>query len=189
MKKGILAQSQKSQLILVLPNIRSAHNVGSMFRTADAVGVDKIYLCGHTPTPVDKFGRISGPQREIAKTALGAEKDIPYEYIENFSVLAKRLRKENAVLIGLEQHIDALKLEKKKDIAILKKIMRSTAGTSGISTGSVIVLVVGEEVSGMTASEIKHMDHLIEIPMYGNKESLNVSVATGIALYTLRGLF
>jgi 23S rRNA (guanosine2251-2'-O)-methyltransferase len=184
MKKSVRTKSQNPQLILVLPNIRSAHNVGSMFRTADAMGVDKVYLCGHTPTPVDKFGRISGPQREIAKTALGAEKDISYEYIQNFSTLAKRLKKENAVLIGLEQHIDALKLEKRKDITILKKIIRLAT-----NSGSAIVLVVGEEVSGMTASEIKHLNHLIEIPMYGNKESLNVSVATGIALYTLRGLF
>jgi 23S rRNA (guanosine2251-2'-O)-methyltransferase len=176
------------RLILVLPNIRSAYNVGSMFRTADAVGVDNIYLCGHTPTPIDTFGRISGPQREIAKTALGAEKDIPYEYVENFSVLAKRLRKENAVLIGLEQHIDALKLEKKTDIAILKKIIRSTTSTSGTSLRPAIALVVGEEVSGMTELEIKYMNHLIEIPMYGNKESLNVSVATGIALYTIKSL-
>ncbi len=188
MKKGVRTKSQNPQLILVLPNIRSAHNVGSMFRTADAVGIDKIYLCGHTPTPIDKFGRISGPQREIAKTALGAEKDISYEYIENFSALAKRLRKENAVLIGLEQHIDALKLEKKKDIEILKKVIRSTTNTSGTSLRPAIVLVVGEEVSGMSAAEIKHMDHLIEIPMYGNKESLNVSVATGIALYIIKTL-
>jgi tRNA G18 (ribose-2'-O)-methylase SpoU len=155
-----------------------------MFRTGDAVGVEKIYLCGHTPSPIDKFGRISGPQREIAKTALGAEKDIPYEYIESFAKLAKRLKKENVVLIGLEQHTNALKLEKKKDMATLKKIIDTAT-----KSGTAIALVVGEEVFGMTAAEIKYMDHLIEIPMYGNKESLNVSVATGIALYAIKGLF
>lgn len=183
-QKAPLTRSvQSTELILVLPNIRSAHNVGSMFRTADAAGVTKLYLCGHTPSPIDKFGRVSGPQKEIAKTALGAEKDIPYEYVENFSTIAKRLKKEKVVLIGLEQHKDALKLEQKKDIATLRKIVDAAT-----KSGSTIALVVGEEVSGMTASEIKYMDHLIEIPMYGNKESLNVSVATGIALYAIKGL-
>lgn len=172
---------KKGRLILILPNIRSAHNVGSIFRTADAMGVDKIYLCGHTPTPIDKFGRVSGPQREIAKTALGAETYIPYEYLESFSALAKKMKKAGSVLIGLEQHQDALKLNSKKDVTILKKIISQKPARD-------IVLVLGEEVAGMTQKEIEAMDYLIEIPMYGKKESLNVSVATGIALYMVKTL-
>lgn len=185
MKKGVTstntAESKKRRLILILPNIRSAHNVGSIFRTADAMGVGKIYLCGHTPTPIDKFGRVSGPQREIAKTALGAETYIPYEYSESFIALTNKLKKAGSVLIGLELHQDALKLHNKKDVTMLRKIISHKPARD-------IVLVLGEEVAGMTQKEIEAMDYLIEIPMFGKKESLNVSVAAGIALYTIKVL-
>ncbi|MEX5624593.1 TrmH family RNA methyltransferase, partial [Pseudomonas syringae] len=79
------------------------HNVGSLFRTADGAGVTKIYLAGYSPLPLDKFGRISKPQKEIAKTALGAEKTIPYEYFPTLKEIVKKLKKEKFVVIGLEQ--------------------------------------------------------------------------------------
>lgn len=182
----------KKDFILVIPNIRSAHNVGSLFRTADGAGVNKIYLAGHSPLPIDKFGRLSKPQKEIAKTALGAEKIIPYEYLATLKEVVKKLKKEGFVIIGLEQDERAIKIgsnfsidsfqkntttyksKKSQDKEKLKKILRDSKK---------IALVVGEEVEGMTKSDLKLMDYLIEIPMHGQKESLNVSVAGGVAMF------
>lgn len=172
----------KKDFILVIPNIRSAHNVGSLFRTADGAGVTKIYLAGYSPLPLDKFGRISKPQKEIAKTALGAEKSIPYEYFPTLKEIVKKLKKEKFVVIGLEQDEKSIKIGSsvsgKKDEEKLKKIL---------SDSEKIALVVGEEVEGMTSADLKLMDYLIEIPMHGQKESLNVSVAGGIAMFWVSG--
>ncbi len=163
----------KSQLALVIPNIRSAHNVGSLFRTADGAGFTKIYLCGYTPTPIDRFGR---PQKEIAKTALGAEKTVAYEYLPTLKETIKKLKKDGYIVIGLEQDKKAIKIGSKEGDSFFE---------NKIKTSSKVALVVGEEVSGMTAKDKGLMDHLIELPMHGEKESLNVSVAGGITMYLI----
>ncbi len=174
----------KKDFILVIPNIRSAHNVGSLFRTADGAGVTKIYLAGYSPLPLDKFGRISKPQKEIAKTALGAEKIISYEYFPTLKEIVKKLKKEKFVVIGLEQDEKSIKIGSNisgnKDEEKLKKILHDSEK---------VALVVGEEVEGMTSADLKLMDYLIEIPMHGQKESLNVSVAGGVAMYQIMNLF
>jgi tRNA G18 (ribose-2'-O)-methylase SpoU len=148
---------------VLLHNIRSAHNVGSIFRTADGAGVTKIYISGYTPLPVDRFGRT---QKEIAKTALGAERTIPWEFRANASKLIEELRDSGTQIIGLEQDeraIDYRSLKAKKDA----------------------LLILGNEVRGISKPLRNLCDVLIEIPMRGEKESLNVSVAAGVALYTL----
>ncbi len=175
------SNSLRKEFSLVIPNVRSAHNVGSLFRTADGAGFSKVYLCGHTPPLLDRFGRMGKPQKEIAKTALGAEKAIPSEYTATLAAAIKKLKKEGFVIIGLEQDEKSIKLgskkpEDKEANSRFKKL---------IKTSSRIVLVVGEEVSGMTAADKRLMDHLIELPMSGMKESLNVSVAGGIAMYLI----
>ncbi len=150
-------------LTLVLDNIRSAHNVGAIFRTADAAGVEKIYLIGTTPAPIDRFGRT---RPDIQKTALGAEKSVAWEHVSNTEPFLKQLKKEGVTILALEQH------EKSKDYKKIK-LKGATA------------LIVGNEVEGIPESILKKADHIIEIPMRGKKESLNVSVATGIALFRL----
>ncbi|HVU75283.1 MAG TPA: RNA methyltransferase [Candidatus Paceibacterota bacterium] len=148
---------------VLLHNIRSAHNVGSIFRTADGAGVTKIYISGYTPLPVDRFGRT---QKEIAKTALGAERTIPWEYRAEPAKLIRELRHAGMQIIGLEQD------ERAEDYRAVK--LKKDA-----------LLVLGNEVRGISKPLRDLCDVLIEIPMHGDKESLNVSVAAGIALYTL----
>lgn len=149
--------------ILILPNIRSALNVGAIFRTCDAVGVDKVYLTGYTPRPTDKFGRI---QKDIAKSALGAEQWIPWEYEESLEKLITKLKKEGYQIIALEQD------EKSVDYRKVK-------------VGEKVAIILGEEVNGLDKKILKKCDVIAEIPMYGKKESLNVSVACGVALFKL----
>jgi 23S rRNA (guanosine2251-2'-O)-methyltransferase len=149
------------QIYLVLNNIRSALNVGSIFRTADAAGVKKIFLVGYTPLPVDRFGRA---QKDIAKTALGAEKAVEWEHAKTFSSLAKDMKNRKIRLVALEQAPSAVNYKKykaKNDMA----------------------LIVGREVEGISNKDLSLCDDVIEIPMRGMKESLNVSVATGIVLF------
>jgi tRNA G18 (ribose-2'-O)-methylase SpoU len=155
----------KKNLILILPDIRSAQNVGSIFRTGDAVGVEKIYLTGYTATPIDRFGR---PRSDINKASLGAEKTVDWEYVENTIELLNKLKKENYKIIGLEQD------ERSVDY---KSIVQSA--------DEKIALIIGNEVLGISKNILDACDTLIEIPMVGEKESLNVSVATGIVLYHL----
>ncbi len=148
----------------VLHNIRSLYNVGSMFRTADAAGIEKIYLTGYTPVPVDAFGKL---RSEVVKTALGAEKNVPWENCRRISEAFRKLRKDDVQIIALEQHtgtVDYHRIKPKRPFA----------------------LVVGNEVRGLSLSVLKKCDIIVEIPMRGKKESLNVSVAFGIALFTLK---
>lgn len=149
--------------ILILPDIRSAINVGAIFRTADAVGISKIFLVGCTPRPTDTFGRV---QKDIAKSALGAEEWIPWEYKKTLIPLLKKLKKEGYTLVAIEQD------EKSIDYRDIK-IKGNTA------------IVMGPEVSGLDKKVLKNCDHIAEIPMYGKKESLNVSVACGVALFRI----
>ena len=159
--------SQNPEICLLLHNIRSTHNVGSIFRTSDAVAIKKIYISGYTPTPIDRFGRI---RKDIAKVSLGAEKDIEWQYIENIKNLIKDLKKSGFKIVALEQDEKSVDYRKCKKTREYKNIL----------------LIVGNEVGGIEKEILDLCDEIVEIPMFGNKESLNVSVATGIILYALK---
>ncbi len=146
---------------LILHNIRSEHNVGSIFRTADAAGVGKIYLSGYTPAPVDRFGR---DVQKISKVSLGAEKSIPWEQRENILDLIKDLKAQDLEIVAVEQDersVDYKKYKPKKDVAY----------------------ILGDEVRGVPKEVLDAVDSIVEIPMKGEKESLNVSVTAGIVLF------
>lgn len=157
-------------MVVILDNIRSAHNVGSIFRTADAVGVSHVYLCGVTPGPIDRFGR---PNPRIAKVALGAQATIATTHVSSTKAALTALRIQGHRLIALEQSPQAINLS-----------------TLVLATGDweKTALVLGEEVEGLDRDLLAMVDHIVEIPMVGQKESLNVAVAFGIAAYALRGL-
>ncbi len=152
-----------TQICLILHNLRSAQNIGAIFRTADAAGVFKIYLTGYTPAPIDRFGR---PNRTVIKTALGAESYVNWEMSKNISSPISKLKAESYKLIALEQQLDSVNYKK-------VKINGPTA------------IIVGNEVTGLSKSILKQCDIVAEIPMRGKKESLNVAVATGIFLFSL----
>ena len=142
-------------------NVRSSYNVGSLFRTADGAGVSKIYLSGYTPTPVDRFGRAL---QAISKTALGAERHIPWEYERNADRILQKARDEGYAIVGVEQ--DGRSIEYRK-----------------FKPKDKTLFVFGNEVRGLSPALREKCDTLIEIPMHGSKESLNVSVAAGIILF------
>lgn len=152
--------------ILILHNIRSVENVGAMFRTADAAGINKIYLTGYTPTPLDRFGRKRG---DLAKSALGAEEFVSWEQRKSISALFTKLKRERYLIIGIEQD--------KKSVDYKKVKLQNKN-----------VFLVGEEVAGISKSNLKKCDIIAEIPMRGKKESLNVSVALGVALFRICNL-
>lgn len=157
--------------ILVLHNIRSLHNVGAIFRTADGAGVSKIYLTGYTPEPFDMFGKI---RTDFSKTALGAEKHVLWEKTKSISTVMRRLKKEKYCIVALEQS------PRSTDIgAFLKAYKKRQKMFAGIA------LIAGNEVRGISPTLLKQCDGVVDLPMMGKKESLNVSVATGIALYSL----
>ncbi len=149
------------EIAVLLHDIRSTHNVGSIFRTADAAGISRVYLTGYTPTPTDRFGRA---RKDIAKTALGAEKFLPWEHHVSASRLITKLKKEGWHIVGVEQDARA------HDYRTFKP-----KGNT--------VFVLGNEVLGISKDVRKKCDTLIEIPMHGKKESLNVSVAAGIIFF------
>lgn len=153
-------ETKKRSICLILNNIRSCFNVGSIFRTSDATGVDKIYLCGYTPTP-DK-------EPKISKTALGAEQSVLWEKANQTWRIIKKLKSEGFLIIALEQ------TKKSKNIFEYK-----------IPQNTPIALIAGHERNGLSKEIINHTDGVVEIPMLGKKESLNVSVAVGVALYHL----
>ena len=151
------------EIYLVLHNIRSSHNVGSIFRTADAAGVAKILLTGYTPAPRDRFGRTDA---QIAKVALGAEKTMPWEQEKSVGRALAKLAREDFHTIALEQHPNS------RDYSTVK-VFPKTA------------LILGNEVRGLSKQILSRTDVIAEIPMCGRKESLNVSVAAGIMLFQL----
>lgn len=148
---------RKKEIVLVLYNIRSRFNVGSIFRTADAAGVSKIFLCGITPQP---------PHHKIDKVALGATKYIPWEYHKQTSRLLNKIKHKGFQVIALEQS--------RKSVHYTKCKLKYP-----------IALVVGSEIKGLPQTLLMLADRIIDIPMYGKKESLNVGVATGIVLFEL----
>lgn len=146
---------------VILVDIRSNYNVGAIFRTADGSGVAKIYLAGVTPTPIDRFGR---PVGEIHKTALGAEEYIPWEKVDDILVLIKKLQAEGVKVVAVEQASNSIKLA---DYTETKSV----------------AYILGSETDGLAKEVIEAADLALELPMLGQKESLNVSVTAGIVLY------
>lgn len=155
--------------ILILDNIRSVENTASIFRTADGLGVEKIFLIGTTPYPLDRFGR---KRKDFAKVALGAEETIAWEYSKEIVSVINGLKKEGLKIIALEQDSRS------------RKLSALPAGRQG-NKFERFALIVGNEVEGVSKEALALADEIVEIPMHGKKESLNVSVATGIALFTL----
>jgi tRNA G18 (ribose-2'-O)-methylase SpoU len=146
---------------LILENIRSAYNVGAMFRTADGAGVTKIFLVGYTPTPLDRFGRV---QSEIKKTSLGASTEMPWEHADSAASVIQTLSAQGVQIVAIEQTEQSIQLP---DFAPAQNV----------------AYIMGNEVEGVSAEAIRSAEHIVEIPMLGAKESLNVSVAAGIILY------
>ena len=146
---------------VILNNIRSLHNVGSIFRTADGAGLEKIYLCGYTGYP---------PQGGIAKTALGAEVHVPWEYQENAVEVIKKLRIKGYQIVLLE-------------------LIEGSVSHDAFKPKGPVCLVLGNEVTGISEELLKLADQAIEIDMAGIKNSLNVSVAFGVVVYHLRQFF
>lgn len=151
-------KAKSQEIYLVLQNIRSLFNVGSIFRCADVFKVDKVYLCGYTGYP---------PRDQITKTALGAEDWVLWQRAKQTVSLLKKLKKEGFQIVALETGKNTKPLPKFKP-------------------KFPIVLVVGNEVNGITKNVLDISDKIVEIPMHGRKNSLNVAVATAVALYQLR---
>ncbi|MFA6105683.1 MAG: RNA methyltransferase [Patescibacteria group bacterium] len=143
------------KFVLVLPNIRSAHNVGAMFRTADGAGVDKIFITGFTPCP---------PHPKVDKVSLGAEKWVPSEYSKTTMPLLKKLKKQGFTVVALEQ-------------------TKRSGSIYAWQPKFPVALVVGNEVTGITPNILKYCDEAVHLPMRGKKKSLNVSIAAGVAIY------
>jgi len=146
-----------SGIVVVLDNVRSAHNVGSAFRTADAFKADKIWLCGICAVP---------PSAEIHKSALGAEDSVPWEHCDDTMSVVDQLKNEGYIIIGIEQTENSVSLEK----FIPEK-------------GKKYALIFGNEVDGVKQSVIDECDFSLEIPQFGTKHSLNVSVSVGVILW------
>ena len=157
-------ETQDCEIRLILPDIRSAHNVGAIFRTADAFGVSKILISGYTPAPIDRFGR---ERSDIAKASLGAQNTVKWEEIIDVVEYIKEAKKDGFEIVSLEQSPESIKISdyQKKDK---------------------VLLVVGNEITGVNQEILEQSDQILEIPMMGQKESMNVSVSTGISLYRLR---
>lgn len=154
--------------VAILDNLRSVHNVGSIFRTANAVGIQKVYLCGTSPTPIDHKGQ---PRKDFAKVALGAENTVAWEYFESTADCVRKLKTDNYYILAIEQDSNSTDY---KDVHTLDR--------------ENIAIIVGHEVDGITSDVIELSDMTVEIPMLGTKESLNVTIAFGIAAYRILGV-
>lgn len=149
----------KLPLVVILDNVRSLHNIGSVFRTSDAFRVECIYLCGITATP---------PHPEMHKTALGAEFTVDWKYVNNAVEAVDNLRQEGYIVFSVEQAENSIMLEDMR-----------------LEQGKRYAVVLGNEVKGVQQEVIDHSDGCIEIPQYGTKHSLNVSVTAGIVIWDL----
>ncbi len=157
------------EMVVILNNIRSNENVGSIFRTCDAAGVSKIILCGYTPAPLDRFGR---ENKGLTKSSLGAEKWVEWEKVENLKTaigIFDNTHSEKFLIVGVEQSENSVEYTK---IRGREKVYN-------------LALVFGNEVDGLSAEDLSLCDLVAEIPMHGQKESLNVAVAVGIVLFSL----
>lgn len=151
-------EAEKIPLIVILDNIRSLNNIGSVFRTSDAFVVEKIYLCGITAIP---------PHKDIHKTALGATDSVDWEYVEDTLTLVSELQKKGVEIASIEQAESSVMLQEFE-----------------ISKNKKYAIVMGNEVKGVQQSVVSASDHCIEIPQFGTKHSLNISVTTGIVLWS-----
>ncbi|NNC69537.1 MAG: RNA methyltransferase [Flavobacteriaceae bacterium] len=151
--------AKKTPIIVILDNIRSLNNIGSVFRTSDAFLIEKIYLCGITASP---------PHNDIHKTALGATESVEWEYVESTLQLIKKLQTENIEIVSIEQADKAIVLNE------FYPIKHKT-----------IAVVFGNEIKGIDQEVVSLSDHCIDIPQFGTKHSLNISVSCGIVLWDL----
>ncbi|PIF00812.1 MAG: RNA methyltransferase [Maribacter sp.] len=152
-------EAEKSALVVVLDNIRSLNNIGSVFRTADAFLVERIYLCGITATP---------PHKDIHKTALGATESVSWEYQKDTLELVARLKSDGYQVMSVEQAENAVPLNR-----------------FSVDTSMKYALVFGNEVKGVSQEVVSASDGVLEIPQYGTKHSLNISVSAGIVIWDL----
>jgi len=152
-------QTEKTPIIVVLDNIRSLNNVGSVFRTSDAFLIEKIYLCGITATP---------PNKEIHKTALGSTESVDWEYVENTMDLVEKLQADNVKVLSIEQAENSTMLD-----------------TFTPEPNQKYAVVFGNEVKGVQQEVVSASDICIEIPQLGTKHSLNISVSCGVVLWDL----
>ena len=152
------------ETFVILHNIRSAHNVGSVFRSADGAGVSKIFLSGYTPTPLDRFGR---ERDELRKTSLGATHTVPYEVVDDIHSLLQTCTKQGVQIVAVEQTPQAI---------AYKTFVPTTD----------VAYIFGNEVTGIESDILECVGTHIHIPMSGTKESLNVSVCVGVVLFHYR---
>ncbi|QQS61011.1 MAG: hypothetical protein IPN70_03950 [Candidatus Moraniibacteriota bacterium] len=161
---------EKQNIVILAHNIRSAHNIGALFRTADGFGVSKIFLSGYSPVPYKENSLYKNKgQKEIEKTALGAEKNIPWEYFSKLSSVLERIHKEGFFLVALEQS--------PKSIPFHNEIIRKKTQ---------LAILLGNEVLGVHGKTLKKMDAICEIPMRGKKNSFNVIIACAVFLGAIR---
>ncbi|MEX0314897.1 MAG: RNA methyltransferase [Allomuricauda sp.] len=151
--------AEKNPIILILDNIRSLNNIGSVFRTADAFLIQKIYLCGITATP---------PHKDIRKTALGATESVDWEYRESTLELIGELKQQGIKTIAVEQAVDATMLD-----------------DFNVEVNGVMAFVLGNEVKGVGQDVVSACDEVLEIPQFGTKHSLNISVSTGVVVWDI----
>lgn len=157
--KDEFKQADKTPIIVILDDIRSLHNIGSVFRTCDAFLIEKIYLCGITATP---------PHKEIHKTALGATETVTWEYQKNVLDVIHQLKEENISVFSIEQTENATMLNDFQ-----------------VENDKKYALIFGNEVKGVSQKAINVSDGVIEIPQLGSKHSLNISVSAGIVIWDL----
>ena len=150
-------ETKKTPLIIVLDNIRSLNNIGSVFRTSDAFLIEKIYLCGITATP---------PHKDIHKTALGSTETVAWEYVENTIELIEKLKSEDIIVASIEQAENATMLDEFQPESNQK-----------------YALVFGNEVKGVAQKVVSASDLILEIPQFGTKHSLNISVSCGVVVW------
>jgi 23S rRNA (guanosine2251-2'-O)-methyltransferase len=152
-----MKQIKKTPVILVLDNVRSMNNVGSVFRTSDAFAIEEILLCGYTPQP---------PHRDIQKTALGATETVAWQHFETTQLALDYLHQKNIITCAIEQVHDSISLEKFE-----------------INKTETYALILGNEVEGVDQNIINNCKHIIEIPQGGSKHSLNISVTAGVVAW------
>ena len=150
----------ESGIVVVLDNVRSAHNVGSAFRTADSFKIDKVWLCGICAVP---------PSAEIHKSALGAEDSVAWEHVDDTMEAVRRLKEDGYTIVSAEQTVDSVMLD-----------------TFTPESGRKYAVVFGNEVAGVSQDVVDASDFCLEIPQYGTKHSLNVSVSIGVILWHIR---
>ena len=152
-------KTEKLPLVVILDNIRSLNNIGSVFRSSDAFGIEKIYLCGITAQP---------PHKDIHKTALGSTDSVAWEYVENTVALVESLKSKGVVVFSVEQTEGSTMLQ-----------------DFNPESGKSYAIIFGNEIKGVSQEVVNVCDGVIEIPQFGTKHSLNISVSTGVVLWDL----